>query len=537
MPTFGIAWDDVHRRSPKHPLTQTARMKVRTEMMNSTVMRCTCVLLTLTVAIFVHQNEARAQVTASDGVIQIVPEIAKFDTFGPDMAGMSVTAHFDGGGSETVVWQPDGAGGKAAGTGWELVNPTNPFHTFASPWTLNYDGSGPGNLVGLEFDGFAKFDQTNDPNDAVVFDVSSFEPFAGGSTPGSAAGLTIQSLDLDFTAHYTDRVKLDSNLGAPVGDLYRRLRVDFKENIRSKFSQLPREQVGENLWSDVDWRFASTDNGDVRAVADDFISNGDPIIAVRWWGSYFNPEFEPVRDPNTLELIPRVEDGFLISFLPNTPSAAGGPDQPGAIPDASYIAPIDNVRITPTSIVGWDQHPVWQYEVRLDATFLDHGDATLASPEAFLELAGEEYWLSIAALDGADIDPNTGEIKTNNDAILTSPFWGWHTTPEVGFVDLDGDGVNDFLSDDAPVGSRVAMPGANIWEYLDWQEIDQQHTSDLPNNLAFELLTFEAGLNGLDGTNSFEFFQDTDTATVPEPTTALLLVGAGVLGLARRRAA
>ncbi|MCA9266451.1 MAG: hypothetical protein KDA60_21475, partial [Planctomycetales bacterium] len=176
-----------------------------------------------------------------------------------------------------------------------------------------------------------------------------------------------------------------------------------------KWSQLPVHKVGENMPSDVDLR--SLLDAPNWVIADDFRSDGRPILAIRWWGSYFNPENEPLeREPGVF--VPRVEDAYIISFFKDIPANPDDPSsysQPGELL-GTYLAPHTVVSIEPTSLMGWDNHNVWEYEVSLDATFLDHAIPGLSEPDAFLEQAGEIYWISIVAENGKLIDRFTGEL-------------------------------------------------------------------------------------------------------------------------------
>ncbi|MEO2045936.1 MAG: PEP-CTERM sorting domain-containing protein [Pirellulales bacterium] len=489
-------------------------------------------LALLVSALLAPQTQAVVTITANDGVIQNIPDINTFETWGGppeafNMEGMEVTAHFASGASETATWpgvapQPGGAAQGTIGN-WSLGNLTQVTHTFGSPWKLSYAGSAEGNLIGFSIDGFAEFANTGNPGDAVAFDRTL--PSAG--TGGSASGRDFQtSATANLDVHYLDAIDSLAD-GQPLQrDLYRRLDARFKESIVPKWQQLPEDQVGENIHSDIDWR-RSMQTPDRQAVADDFISDGRPIVGVRWWGSYFNPEDHPKQDADSQSFVPQVEDGFLISFFDNDPAGSALPaDLAG-----SYIAPAENVKITPTDMIGWDGHRVWEYEVELPNTFLDHA-GPLATDDSFDELANTEYWLSIAAEDGHRIDPETGKAVDTGDPERTAPFWGWHTSPE--HVD------NPLFGDDAPVASNVFMPGDD-WDYVAWDQVPQFHMDPnaRPNNMAFELLTLDPDSVGLDGvlTSEFTFFQDTDIAqAVPEPTTlACLLMGLVGIATGRRR--
>jgi hypothetical protein len=240
----------------------------------------------------------------------------------------------------------------------------------------------------------------------------------------------------------------------------------------TKWLQSPANMMGENIGSDVDWRdiMQPIPTAPNWVVADDFRSDGRPIYTVRWWGSYFDPANQPECSSPTDCLPPFIEDGFILSFFSDQPVEP--PDNPFSRPKdllGSYIAPIEAVRITPTGLIGWDQHPIWQYEVNLQDTHLDH-PSPIADPIKFNEQAGEIYWLSIAAQNGHDILPDWSFLD-NGDPVEPEHFWGWHTSP-------------DSFGDVATMGSLI-MPNTD-WVYQDWDLIEPLHTD---NNMAFELLT------------------------------------------------
>ena len=244
----------------------------------------------------------------------------------------------------------------------------------------------------------------------------------------------------------------------------------------SKWSQLPVNMTGENIPSDVDWRDIMLPPPSQTApnwtLADDFISDGRPINAVRWWGSYFDPAKEPVYEGNG-KYVPVVEDGFAISFFTDIPANQNPPgffSEPGNLL-GSYFAPESVVRVLPTDQIGWDGHRVWEYEVSLDDTHADHLVPGVTTPDAFFETAGQIYWVSITAENGHDVDPNTWQPIPNNDPIELQHYWGWHTSP-------------DHFNDVAVMGD-LQMPGMN-WVYENWMPIQPAHGQF---DLAFQLLT------------------------------------------------
>ena len=252
----------------------------------------------------------------------------------------------------------------------------------------------------------------------------------------------------------------------------------------SKWSQLPGFLVfptapqgrGGDRPSDFDWTGLMETGGTLepnRLIAEDFRSDGRPILCVRWWGSYM-PGFEPSAASNSF-----FEDGYVLSFFTDV-RVAGAPSRPDRLL-GTYLAPIEAVKITPTDFFGCDQTRIWQYEVRLEDTCLEHAEPDIARPHAFLERSNVVYWLAIAAEVGNRIkplkDPDGAVVKCEFEPSgkrTDRHFWGWHTSPR--------------QVEDVSVNGRTLMQGTN-WIYPPnlWRpneafcnEIDQ----------AFELLTF-----------------------------------------------
>lgn len=117
-------------------------------------------------------------------------------------------------------------------------------------------------------------------------------------------------------------------------------------------------------------------------MADDFISDGRPIVAVRWWGSYIGQtSIRPTAFIGPFDI------SFHLSVFPP------GAEHPFSLPSAEpmYLRTLLSVQ---EEFVGFDEagHAVYRYDAFL--------------PDPFFEQAGVEYFL--------DIDKPTNEN------------WGWH---------------------------------------------------------------------------------------------------------------
>ncbi len=276
--------------------------------------------------------------------------------------------------------------------------------------------------------------------------------------------------------------------------------VQANQGTIPKWSQRPQDGVGGNKESSMDWRVLAGSDGTIPGwvQADDFRSDGRPILAVRWWGSYFDPVDEPTLDLDSNQYKTTVEDGFVLSFFSDIPADQNpaGFSLPGQLLGA-YIAPDSAVRIKPTAFVGWDQHPVWEYEVHLQDTRLDHAVTPPATADEFLEQAGTIYWLSIAAQTGhalSELADGTWVSTDSGKPERQDHFWGWHTSP-------------DAFNDLATMGD-LFMPEPDSWQYDNWLPMEPLHDT---GDQAFELLT------------------------VPEPATLGLLVIGGLALIRRKR--
>jgi hypothetical protein len=159
---------------------------------------------------------AAVVIVKDGGIVDNIPGLTGFATFGDEMVGMSVSATFSLGLSETRAWAATGVGeGGVSGTGWGLSLSGD---TFSADWVFSIDSDTLGQLVTLVLDGRPGL---------TVFDTT--EPNQG--TPGSAQGADF-SLTSGFsgnaTATYSRAVAIIPN--GPVGDLYHVLTIDFGAN-------------------------------------------------------------------------------------------------------------------------------------------------------------------------------------------------------------------------------------------------------------------------------------------------------------------
>ncbi len=190
-----------------------------------------------------------------------------------------------------------------------------------------------------------------------------------------------------------------------------------------KFQQLPmngtkisspsgitQEYWGHDELSTAVARYVTTSNATQLVgyqgtfMADDFADwFNDPVVHVRWWGSYINNEIiQPV-------------DRFLIAFETDVPAVPGAASfsRPGEVLSAQVVTkgPLSpgsgtytEKRITVAS-AGGATEDLYEY------------NAELRIP--FDEVACEIYWLKIVALvdAGPSTVPPTGQVTQ----------WGWHS--------------------------------------------------------------------------------------------------------------
>jgi hypothetical protein len=245
-----------------------------------------------------------------------------------------------------------------------------------------------------------------------------------------------------------------------------------------------------------------------KVVADDFISDGRPIKAVRWWGSYWDERyipFGPVIDPL------RVVDGWFISFHGEADQCP--PDGVAGIGDPTvlgvYFAPAEAVRIVPMPFDDCFDHRVFRYDIDLERCVLicaeiDPRDGEIpAEPARFREVQGFRYWLDIVAVVGVVFEEGGIPIYTTHlpsDLSVSGHFWGWHTSPAqsmpAGPID---EACTGRMLDFATVGPD------ECWDYGFWQKQPWMCPTPAPQrvDMAFMLLT--QGMKG-----DFDFDGDVD---------------------------
>ncbi len=204
--------------------------------------------------------------------------------------------------------------------------------------------------------------------------------------------------------------------------------VECNPPVVPKFRQPP-TQGQDDLASNVD----ANDLQPNIVHADDFQSDGRPIVLVRWWGSYLNPEYMPAQFGGFGQP-PYMIDGWFISFhTPIRVTSTGVPQQPLGL----YFAPANAVRITPTTIAPCDQHQVFQYDVRIDECCLicANPDPRSGNVPARCEAFAEEhcflYDIDIQAVVGRRFVKGIGGcpcIAQSTQNFATGNFWGWHST-------------------------------------------------------------------------------------------------------------
>lgn len=308
-----------------------------------------------------------------------------------------------------------------------------------------------------------------------------------------------------FACDWTGDGYTDVLLGA--GDGMVRLYQGLIELI-PKWSQRPLDcSVNFDAASDVGWPDPNLPGIDPvnKVVADDFYSDGRPIEAVRWWGSYFDERYLPPFDDTEHQM-----DGWLITFhwadintYPGCPPDILFDDHPTAL--GVYYAPVRAVSISGLDCTDCLGHALYEYDIDLAACCLicsepDPRNGDMPAQEgAFFEQNGYRYWLSIQAVAGIEWLPPECEPRLTGHVPSDLPgtdghFWGWHSTQ------LEPAAIPN---DEACTGAITPFPipyPPDCWDYGQWikQPYMCPNGDDLPVHMSFQLLA-EPCVGDVDG--------------------------------------
>ena len=154
-----------------------------------------------------------------------IPGLTGFATTGAMMNGLSVTANFVGGFSQTLLWATTGANsGGVTGTGWGLSLDGD---TFSANWNFVFAPGASLQLTSLVLDG---------TNALTILDTTNPSPGTQDSASGADFAIVGDAtLDAATTATYSSVVGVSPN--GPVGDLFQVVSVSFGPNgVRSDFA-------------------------------------------------------------------------------------------------------------------------------------------------------------------------------------------------------------------------------------------------------------------------------------------------------------
>ncbi len=165
---------------------------------------------------------AHSQVTVSKDVtiVDQIPGLTGFATTGAQMDGLSVTAIFTSGFSQTLSWADTGAtSGAVSGTGWGLSLTGD---SFAGLWSFIFAPTAGLVLERLILD-------ATGPGQVTLFDTT--DPNPGTVDSAQGADFTLTGSDgcagCSGTAVYSNVVDVDPAAPGPVGDEFHKLTISF----------------------------------------------------------------------------------------------------------------------------------------------------------------------------------------------------------------------------------------------------------------------------------------------------------------------
>jgi hypothetical protein len=265
------------------------------------------------------------------------------------------------------------------------------------------------------------------------------------------------------------------------------------------------QQTDGGPWSSIEWpnmtysdmAFAVS-SGVVeevnKVVADDFYSDGRPVLALGWMGSYFDARYEPFSGDAVHQL-----DGWLIAFhwadvnmFPDCPPDLLFDPPPTVL--GVYFAPAGAVMSSPLDCMDCLGHCLWDHRVDLgDCCLLcsepdpRNGDLP-ARPGEFHEQRGYRYWLSIQAVTGVEWIPPECEMFFTGHLPSDLPgndghFWGWHSTQIDPTPDVNDEACTGRIMDFTPYPP-------DCWDYGQWdkQPYECPAGEPLPVHMTFALL-------------------------------------------------
>lgn len=222
-----------------------------------------------------------------------------------------------------------------------------------------------------------------------------------------------------------------------------------------KWIQPPDCDIGVDIES---WAMQSGGAG-TPIVADDWLCDGRPITAIRWWGSYIGWQ------TNTDESLPPPAGqrpvAFLVTWYTDVPSNAFGYSEPGGV-ITSNVYPLAPFQSNWTGWVVEDTYCVSRLTF-IDTNVYEHEYSYyLQLTNDWNEKEPRVYWLSVQAVYIA----------------MPEYRWGWKTTPVVWN-----------WNDDA-----VIFMGAQAWTNITYPPFGWGYVTNHPYkgqsvDMSFELLT------------------------------------------------
>jgi hypothetical protein len=201
----------------------------------------TLISLNAAAVLFLAASSMQAGVISTAGANVGTPVdvlgITGFTTLGSGMAGMTVTATFVGGATDSCVWAATSA--TAGGCSTALFTVSQDGDTFSQPWSFATASQTP-NAINLLFDGVGS--GTGTRTGGTVFD----RTFGGATgTAGTSDGFDADGTTVggDGVAAYQDVLTI---LGAATsGDVYARVNIRFADaGISSATWRMDTDSVG-----------------------------------------------------------------------------------------------------------------------------------------------------------------------------------------------------------------------------------------------------------------------------------------------------